>query len=134
MLGKEVGHEVGQQTGARVLPDPQRGTIMEISSRSEGTLLGVHYEDVSTYESWLEPDGSLRGSGRGMTMGDDGERGTWEGNGVGVLAPDGSAKYRGAIFYRSDTPRLSELNGKCCIFEYDVDPGGKSEGKFFLWE
>lgn len=134
MLGKEISHDVGQQTGIRVLDDPTHGTILEVSFQAEGTLLGVHMEDVATYDSWLEPDGSLRGRGRGVTMGEGGEMATWEATGAGHRKPDGSAEWRGSLYYRSQSKKFSQLNGKCCVFEYSADAGGKTEGTVFLWE
>lgn len=134
MLGKEISHEVGQQTGIRVLQDPARGPIMEVSFRGEGTLLGIHAEDAGTYESWLEPDGSLRGRGQGVTMGERGEMAAWEATGVGIRAEDGAIAFRGSVYYRSQSPTFSQLNGKCCVFEYDVDAGGKIDSRLYLWE
>lgn len=134
MLGKEISHEVGQQTGIRVLDDPKHGTMMEVSFAGEGTLLGLHATNLGTYESWLEPDGSLRGGGHGITMGEGGEMASWEANGVGRRADDGSVTYRGSLYYRSMTPTFSQLNGTCCVFEYDVDAGGKTDATLWLWE
>lgn len=134
MLGKEISHEVGQQTGIRVLRDATRGAVMEVSFRGEGTLLGVHAEDNGTYESWLEQDGTIRGHGQGVTMGERGEMASWEASGVGVRRDDGSTAFRGSLFYRSQTPTFSELNGRCCVFEYDVDAGGKTDAHLYLWE
>lgn len=134
MLSKEIGHEVGQQTGMRVITDDQRGQVIEVTDQAEGTLLGVHYQDVTTYVSWAEPNGTLRGSGQGIVMGENGEMATYEAVGVGTLQADGATQFRGCIFYRSETPKLKELAGKCCVFEYDTDAGGKSEGRLYLWE
>ena len=134
MLGREIGHEIGQQTSMRVMPDAKHGMMMEVSVHGEGTMLGMHVDDHTTYHSWQEPDGSIRGRGQGILMGEGGEAATWEGQGVGTRRDDGSIHYRGAMFYRAQTPRMATLNGACCVFEYDVDAGGKSEGRFFLWE
>lgn len=134
MLGKEISHEVGQQTGLRVLQDPARGAIMEVSFHGEGTLLGLHAEDTGTYESWLEPDGSIRGRGQGITMGERGEMASWEATGVGTRRDDGATSFRGALYYRSQSPTFSELNGRCCVYEYDVDAGGKTDAHLYLWE
>lgn len=134
MLGKEIGHEVGQQTGVRVLQDPNHGTIMEVSFSAEGTLAGIHAEDAGTYESWLETDGSIRGRGQGITMGEGNEMASWEATGVGERADDGSVRFRGSLYYRSMTPTFSQLNGKCCIYEYNVDAGRKTEATLHLWE
>ncbi len=134
MLGKEIGHEIGQQTNVRVLPDPAGGVSMEVSYQSSGTLLDVQTQDVGTYDSIIEPDGTIRGSGRGVTMGDDGEMATWEATGVGRHLEDGTTSYRGSLSYRSTTPVFSQLHGKCAVFEFSADPGGKVEGRLWLWE
>ena len=107
---------------------------MEVSFHAEGTLLGVHDEDTGTYLAWVEPDGSLRGEGRGITMGEGGEMATWEATGSSRLREDGGNEFRGALYYRSQTPKWSELSGRCCVYEYSTDPGGKTEGRLFLWE
>lgn len=134
MLGKEIAHDVGQQTGTRVLPDPEHGTKVEVSFQSDGTLLGVHATDMGTYDSWLEPDGSLRGRGQGITAGEQGEMATWEGTGVGHRREDGATSFRGVLLYRSQTPQWSALNGTCCVFEFEVDGGGKTDARLWTWE
>lgn len=134
MLGKEIAHDVGQQTGVRVMRDATHGTVVESSFQAAGTLLGVHTQDIGTYISWPVADGRLQGKGRGVIMGEKGEMATWEATGAGQLKPDGSAEYRGAIYFTSQTPKLSALNGTCCVFEFSADAGGKTESKTFLWE
>jgi hypothetical protein len=134
MLGKEIGHQIGQQSGMRVLRDAAKGTGFEVSYQAAGTLLGVQVQDIATYDSWLEPDGSIRGSGQGVIMGDGGEMASWEATGVGHRQDDGSVLYRGSLYYRSSSPKFSKLTGKCAVFEFGADPGGKTEGRLWLWE
>lgn len=64
----------------------------------------------------------------------DGQTATWRGNGVGTMAQDGSVSYRGAIYFRTDSPKLAQLNSIAGIFEYQVSPDGKSIGKIWEWK
>ena len=62
--------------GERCLP---AGARREWKPRKAGTgtLLGVQYQETSTYESELRPDGTLFGTGQGVYMGAGGEMATW---------------------------------------------------------
>jgi hypothetical protein len=65
----------------------------------------------------------------------EGDTLTWSGQGVGRLLGRGqAASYRGAIYYRTASPRFARLNGLACIFEFEVDEGGKTESKLFEWK
>jgi hypothetical protein len=68
-----------------------------IETQGAGTLLGVDFRQVSTYESELRPDGTLFGSGQGIYMGSGNEMATWIGQGVGTLTTGGGASFRGAL-------------------------------------
>ena len=53
MLGEQIGEEMGQITGMRVLPDDGAGAKVEVSFQQSGTLLGAHVTDMGTYiVSW----------------------------------------------------------------------------------
>ena len=45
-------------------------------------MLGVDFQDHSTYESELRPDGTIFGHGQGMYTGKGGEIAAWTGSGV----------------------------------------------------
>jgi len=134
MLGEQVGHEVGQVSGLRVLPG-EDGPRVEVSFQASGTLLGIHENNMGTYVSVTRPDGTLFGEGQGIAMTDEGETVTWKGNGVGRFTGHGTAvSWRGAIYYRTTSERLARLNGIAGVFEYETDQSGKSESKSFEWK
>jgi hypothetical protein len=65
-------------------------------------------------------------------MGKGGEMATWVGQGVGTIKKDGSASYRGAVYYPSASPAWSHLNSVAAIFEFEVDPQGNCRDE--SWE
>ena len=134
MLGEQVGDVRGQTISTRVLPDEGTGPRMEITDQSVGTLCGVSITSTVTYVGTLRPTGHIAGEGTGVVMSTEGEMATYRGVGVGTINPNGTTTWRGSLFYESQTPKLSRLNGVATLFEYQVDEGGKSEGHFFEWK
>ena len=135
MLGENLGEEVGQVTGTRVLATPGGEPRFEISFEASGTLLGLHATDMGTYEATPRPDGTLFGQGQGAVMTENGDLVTWRGQGVGRMIGRGTATaWRGAIYYQTNSERLSRLNGVACVYEYEVDETGKTESKLWEWK
>ena len=56
------------------------------------------------------------------------------GTGVGTFTRPGATAWRGALFFETTSAALSRLNGIAVVFEYEVDEGGKSEGRFTEWK
>ncbi|HEY4410936.1 MAG TPA: hypothetical protein VGO87_13735 [Acidimicrobiia bacterium] len=134
MIGQQIGEERGQVLVRRVLPTEGAPKI-EVSFEAQGQILGVSVADMGTYVSSIRPDGTLYGEGSGITRSSDGsEIATWTGSGVGQLTSDGGASYRGAIYFQSQTPKLSRLNGIAALFEYNVDGSGKTESTLTEWK
>jgi hypothetical protein len=133
MLGEKIGEATGQVTGRRVIASETGVAKMETSFHATGTLLGVSVNETATYVSWLRPDGSLFGEGQGISTGKGGEIATWRGNGVGTLKKDGSATYRGAVFYQTTSSAWSRLNTVACVFEYEVDAQGHTKETLIEW-
>jgi hypothetical protein len=134
MLGDKLGQETGKVVLRRVIPSGAGAVRMEVSQRGHGTLLGVEYQDTSTYESELRPDGTLFGTGQGVYMGKGGEVGTWTGQGVGVMSPSGGVSFRGALYIYSTSPKWQRLNAVAAVFEYDVDPDDAFKGVLTEWK
>ena len=134
MLGELIGEDIGKITAQRVLPSQDGMPCMEISFETDGTMLGRHSHDIGTYTAVMQPDGTLRGEGRGIVTTEDGDVLTWSGGGVGTMAADGSVAYRGAIYFRTAAERFARLNTCACVFEYDVDASGKAESKTWEWK
>ena len=134
MLGEQLGEEVGEITGTRVLPSSGPPKV-EVSFQAQGTLLGMHETNMGTYIAVTRPDGTLFGEGQGVTMTEDGQMASWHGHGVGRFTGQGSAvAWRGAIYYQTTSQRLARLNGIVGVFEYSTDAGGKAESKVYEWK
>ncbi|GGV39544.1 hypothetical protein GCM10010182_75040 [Actinomadura cremea] len=134
-LGEQLGQDTGQVTGTRVLPPTEQGEArVEVSFEARGRFLDDDAMDIGTYVSVLGPDGVLRGTGHGCTTTSDGATAIWEGQGVGRLMNDGATSFRGSIFYRTTSRKLSRLNGTAAVFEHETDASGKTESKVFEWK
>jgi hypothetical protein len=134
MLGEHIGETRGQVLVRRVLPGDGPPKV-EVSFESQGQLVGSSIVDMGTYTSTIQPDGTVYGEGQGITRStDNSEIATWQGSGVGQFTPDGGVSYRGAIYYSSQTPGFSRLNGTAALFEYNVDASGKTESVLTEWK
>jgi hypothetical protein len=135
MVGDKLGNLTGKVMLRRVLPSPGQGAARtETTQRGTGTLLGVEFQDMSTYESEVRPDGTLYGSGQGVCMGKGGALATWVGHGVATVTKGGGSAFRGAIFFYSTSPAWQRLNGVAALFEYDVAPDDSYTGAFTEWK
>jgi len=132
MLGDQLGESKGKRLVRRVLSsDPLR---IEVSFEDAGTMLGVGTNGFGTYTSEARPDGSLYGEGQGGMITADGEAITWKGSGAGRILPTGAVSYRGILYYRTNSQKLSRLNNACGVFEYEVDPSGNTASKVWEWK
>ncbi len=135
MLGEQIGEEIGQITGIRILPDEGAGSKVEVSFQSNGTLLGTHVTTIGTYVSMTRPDGMLFGEGQGVTMTENGEMAAWRGQGIGHFTGHGSAvSYRGAVYFQTTAERLARLNGIAGVFEHESDESGKTLDRTYEWK
>jgi len=133
MLGDTLGDVAGKVVLQRVVASASGAPRTETTQRGSGTLLGVEYQDMSTYESELRPDGTIFGSGQGIYMG-KGEMATWRGSGVGKLNANGGLSFRGAIYLYSATPKWQRLNTVAGLFEYEVDANDNYKGTLIEWK
>ena len=133
MLGEQLGEARGKRTGRRVL-SVDGGFKVEVAFESNGKLLGLDNMEVGTYWSESTPDGTLYGEGQGVVITHEGEVATWKGAGVGKFVGGGAVSYRGAIYYRTTSPKLARLNGCATVFEFDVDPEGNTHAKLWEWK
>ena len=132
MLGDQLGESKGKRLVRRVLSsDPLR---VEVSFEDAGTMLGVATNGMGTYTSEARPDGSLYGEGEGAMITADGEAITWKGSGAGRILPGGALSYRGILYYRTNSQKLSRLNNACGVFEYEVDATGNTTAKVWEWK
>lgn len=134
MLGEKIGEMSGRINSQRVLPNPGEVLKMETSFQANGSLLGANVKETGTYWTVVRPDGTLYGEGQGVMVGKDGKMATWTGHGVGVTKKDGTASYRGAIYYQTVPPRWSRLNKVAVLFEYEVDAEGNTHSDYWEWK
>ena len=132
MLGEQIGETKGKRLVRRVLStDP---ATVEVTFEETGQMAGIPVNGLGTYTSVVRPDGTIFGEGQGLHMSSDGESATWTGTGAGRFGPDGAVSYRGMLFFRSATPKLSRLNNVCGAFEYEVDASGATVTKIWEWK
>jgi hypothetical protein len=134
MLGEKIGEISGKITMQRVLANLGGAPKMETSFQATGTVLGTNINDTGTYWTIVRPDGTQYGEGQGVMMTKDGKVATWTGHGVGVRSKDGSATYRGALYFQTTPPRWSRLNKVAVLFEYAVDAEGNTHSEYWEWK
>ncbi len=101
MLGEKIGEISGKVTMQRVLPNLGGDPKMETSFQATGSVLGTNIKDTGTYWTIFRPDGTQYGEGQGIMITKDGKTATWTGHGVGTMNKDGTATYRGAIYFQT---------------------------------
>ncbi len=131
MLGDKIGELQGQIVGMRVLSTspPQ----MEVTFQGTGRLLGRDTNEIGTYVATMRPDGTLYGSGEGLSMDAEGNATTWKGNGVGIPGEGMSASWRGAIYYASDAEPFARLNSIATAYEFETAADGNVSATLFEW-
>ncbi len=131
MLGELIVEEEGQITGTRVLSE----TEMEVSFRSQGTVLGVPMTDTGTYLSTLRPDGTLWGErGHGIVTTADGDVVTWSGQGIGRAEAGGATTWRGSVYLRTGSDKLAQANAVAGVYELEIDGDGALRVKVWEWK
>ena len=134
MLGDKLGNVTGKVILRRVLPSGSGGARTESTQRGTGTLLGVKYQEMGTYEAELRPDGTLLGKGQGIYMGKTGEMATWTGQGVGTFTKTGGVRFRGALYLYSTSAKWQRLNAVAGVFEYEVDAKDNYKATLTEWK
>jgi hypothetical protein len=132
MLGEKIGETTGKRIVRRVIS--VNPPTAEVSFEDSGSMLGIATTGLGTYTSVVRPDGSLYGTGQGLTTTADGDAFTWEGTGVGKFGAGGSVSYRGMLFFRTTSQKLARLNNSCGAFEYEVDPSGATTSHIWEWK
>ncbi|MBS1823030.1 MAG: hypothetical protein JST61_13840 [Acidobacteria bacterium] len=132
MLGKQIGTVKGRRLVRRVLS--VNPPTAEVSFEDSGEILGIHVTGMGSYTSAVRPDGSIMGTGQGMSLTDNGEAVTWTGTGLGKFGVQGSVSYRGMLFFQTTSPQLAALNNSCAAFEYEVDPSGNTVSNMWEWK
>jgi hypothetical protein len=132
MLGELISETTGKRIVRRVLStDPLK---VEVSFEDAGILLGTPVMGFGTYVAVAGPDGSVRGEGEGASATAEGELITWKGAAQGKIRPGGAISYRGILFFRTTSAKLARLNDAPGVFEYEIDPEGKTHSKVWEWK
>ena len=132
MLGDQLGESKGKRIVRRVLSvDP---VTAEVTFEDSGEMLGIATSGVGTYTSVVRPDGSIHGQGQGLIVTQDGDAITWTGTGIGAFGAGGAVSYRGMLYYRTASQKLSRLNNASVAFEFDVDGAGNTASKVWEWK
>ena len=134
MLGEKIGEISGKVTMQRVLPNLGGYPKMETSFQASGSVLGTNIKDTGTYSTIFRPDGTQYGEGQGIMITKDGKTATWTGHGVGTMKKDGTATYRGALYFQTTPQRWSRLNKVAVLFEYAVDAEGNTHSEYWEWK
>jgi hypothetical protein len=130
MIGNKIGEGTGKRTARRVICTEPNFKV-EVSFEDTSKLLGVDGMNIGTYTTSTKPDGSLDGYGEGVFATLDGEFVTWKGLGVGHFAEGGAVHYTGVLSYSTKSAKLAKLNSIAAMFEFDVDPVGKTHSVIY---
>lgn len=132
MLGKQIGETTGKRIVRRVLSSAP--LEVEVSFEDSGKMLGVATNGFGTYKASVGPGGALYGEGEGAMVTQKGDMVTWKGSARGKLKQDGGISYRGVLYFQTASKKFAELNEIATVFEYEVDPEGKTLSKIWEWK
>jgi hypothetical protein len=132
MLGDMIGEVKGKRLVRRVVSvDPP---TVEVTFEDSGKMFDILVRGMGSYTSVVRPDGSIYGTGQGISMTEEGDAVTWTGTGLGHFGPGGEVSYRGMLFFRVTSPKLARLNNACAAFEYEVDGDGSTLSRLWEWK
>jgi hypothetical protein len=140
MLGELIEEESGKITGKRVVD--VEGPKIESSFTMNGRWVGQDVTDIGTYwgvmREGTETQGVVYGEAQGVATTKDGQgMATYKVQGIGRFTSPGKIRFHGSVFYRT-TPtsggKLSSLNNKVGVFEYEEDEQGDCSVKVWEWK
>jgi hypothetical protein len=139
-LGELIEEESGKITGRRVVD--VEGPKIESSFTMNGKWVGQDVTDIGTYwgvmREGTETQGVVYGEAQGVATTKDGQgMATYTVQGIGRSTSPGKIRFHGSVFYRT-TPtsggKLSSLNNKVGVFEYEEDEEGNCSVKVWEWK
>jgi hypothetical protein len=136
VLGELIEEESGKITGQRVLN--VEGPKIESSFTMNGKWAGQDIKDIGTYWGVMREAGVVYGEAQGVATTKDGQgMATYTVQGIGRFTSPGKIRFHGSVFYRT-TPtnggKLSSLNNKVGVFEYNEDEQGNCSVKVWEWK
>ena len=134
MLGELIYEQKGKISGYRVLDT--EGPTIETTITGTGIINGIDVTDIVTY--WSKPSKSdlktFHAEGQGVILTKDGEMATWKGYGIGRYNGRNRTD-KGSVFFKTSTNgKLSFLNNKIGVFEYEANENGNTNGKIWEWK
>jgi hypothetical protein len=135
MLGEILYEETGRTTGMRVLAPEGSDVIVEVSLQTQGLISGVSEMCFWTNHCKVRADGTMYGEGNGYMaiQGGDIIRLVSQGS-CKAAEPDGTVRYRGAVYFHTNSEKWKHLNGGVGVHHYDIDPAGNSVHKIWEWK
>jgi hypothetical protein len=139
-LGELIEEESGKITGRRVVD--VEGPKIESSFTMNGKWVGQDVTYIGTYwgvmREGTETQGVVYGEAQGVATTKDGQgMATYTVQGIGRSTSPGKIRFHGSVFYRT-TPtsggKLSSLNNKVGVFEYEEDEQGNCSVKVWEWK
>jgi len=136
LLGQELGEERGRMIGQRVISVDADRHKVELSIQGKGKILGVEFEDSSTFTiEHVPPFPPSSGQGQGFMTTKDGEVVHYTGQGVGKPTGLGKMRFVGAAIGRTKSEKLARLNGVAMLFEFEADmEKGEYQAKYWEWK
>jgi hypothetical protein len=140
VLGELIEEESGKITGRRVVD--VEGPKIESSFTMNGKCGGQDETDIGTYWGVMREgageQGVVYGEAQGVMTTKDGQgMATYTVQGIGRFTSPGKIRFHGSVFYRT-TPtsggKLSSLNNKVGVFEYQEDEQGNCSVKVWEWK
>jgi hypothetical protein len=133
MQGELIGEFKGKITGYRITEILINGPKSEISFKQMGKLLGVECMDRATYWGVMSGPDVMYGEGQGAIMSISGEMAMYRATGtMKMVKGEKMPVWKGVIYFQSQTPKLSALNGKAIMYEYEIDENENTHVK--LWD
>lgn len=133
MLGELIGETTGKISGQRVLD--LEGPTIETNVSLAGTFKGVQVKEILTIVAAPTSKGVIHGIGKGVINTEDGDIATYTGEGIGRIDSTGVLKWRGAIFFHTNSQgKLEFLNNMVGVFEAQVDREGQFTDKSWEWK
>ena len=130
---KRIG-SIKYTTTLRVLPAQDGKPRLEVTGfGGSGDLNGNKVIDSSsTYNAWLRSDGNWQGEcpNSGIIFVEDGMV-TFSATGIGSPPEDGGNSWKGVTYFETSAPSLAQLNGKCIVYNWDVDAQGVAVWELF---
>lgn len=134
MLGDLIGEFKGTITGKRVLEIQSSGPKVEISFKQTGKLLGLEAMDMATYWSIMTAPDVIYGEGQGVVKSMSGEAAMYRASGTAKMTKGPMPIWRGVLYFQSQTPKWSALNGVAIVYEYEIDEKENTSVKLWEWK